>query len=67
VVFSVGPRNRFDFPRRSVVDRYATAGVRAFRTDLDGALTVETDGHEVWATPTLPHPTALHPFLDAGE
>jgi competence protein ComEC len=44
VVFSVGPRNRFGFPRASVVARYAAAGASLWRTDLDGAVTITTDG-----------------------
>ena len=44
VVFSVGPRNRFGFPRPSVVSRYAEVGARLTRTDLDGAVTFITDG-----------------------
>jgi competence protein ComEC len=44
VVFSVGPRNRFGFPRASVVARYAAAGASLWRTDLDGAVTITTNG-----------------------
>ncbi len=44
VVFSVGPRNHFGFPRESVVARYSNAGARRERTDLDGAVTFITDG-----------------------
>jgi competence protein ComEC len=38
-VFTPGYRNRFGHPRPAVVARYASAGVRIFRTDHDGALT----------------------------
>jgi competence protein ComEC len=44
VVFSVGPRNRFGFPRPSVVSRYASMRARMGRTDLDGAITFISDG-----------------------
>jgi competence protein ComEC len=44
VVFSVGPRNRFGFPRASVVARYAGIAARLGRTDLDGAITFLVDG-----------------------
>ncbi len=44
VVFSAGPKNRFGFPKAEVVRRWEAAGARTFRTDLDGAVTVETDG-----------------------
>jgi competence protein ComEC len=39
-VFTPGYRNRFGHPRAEVVARYARAGARLFRTDLDGAVTL---------------------------
>ena len=48
VIFSVGPRNRFNFPRPEVCERYQRIGARSYRTDRDGAVTVETDGSQVW-------------------
>jgi len=49
VVFCVGPRNRFGFPNPGVVARWRAAGAATYRTDSDGAVTVETrgDGFEV--------------------
>ncbi len=44
VVFCVGPRNRFHFPRPDVVDRWRAAGASTYRTDQDGAVTFETSG-----------------------
>src|SRR5262249_1581374 len=41
VVFPVGYRNRFDHPHREVVERYGTLGSRMYRTDRDGAVTLE--------------------------
>jgi len=35
-----GYRNRFGHPAREVLERYAKAGVRVLRTDLDGAVHV---------------------------
>lgn len=40
VVVPVGYRNRFGHPRADVLGRYAAAGARVLRTDLDGAITV---------------------------
>jgi competence protein ComEC len=40
VVFPVGYRNRFGHPHREVARRYAERGVRIYRTDRDGALTI---------------------------
>ena len=37
-VYTPGYRNRFGHPRPEVVARYAAAGIRAYRTDYDGAL-----------------------------
>jgi competence protein ComEC len=37
-VYTPGYRNRFGHPRPEVVARYTAAGIRAYRTDYDGAL-----------------------------
>ena len=47
VVFSAGQRNPFGHPAPVVLDRYAAAGARMFRTDRDGAIVMDTDGHNV--------------------
>lgn len=47
VIFCVGRNNRFGFPSREVVQRYRSAGARCYRTDLDGAVTMKTDGQTV--------------------
>jgi competence protein ComEC len=43
-VISVGRANIFGFPATAVLDRYASAGMEVYRTDLDGAVEVATDG-----------------------
>ncbi len=62
---SVGRGNLFGHPAPEVVDRLRSAGATVFRTDEDGAIILETDGHEarvktmtgrtwvgeVWASP----------------
>lgn len=48
-VISAGRANPFGFPHEQTLDRLTQAGVKVFRTDLDGAVTVATDGKEVWA------------------
>lgn len=51
-VFSVGYQNRFRFPHRAVVGRYALAGAQVLRTDWDGMITVRVDrsGRLEWRT-----------------
>lgn len=44
VIFSAGRGNRFGHPAPAVVDRYRHAGAAVFRTDEDGAITLDTDG-----------------------
>ena len=39
-VFTPGYRNRFRHPRPEIVERYDAAGVRSYRTDYDGAVTI---------------------------
>ncbi|MFA7282090.1 MAG: competence protein ComEC, partial [Sterolibacterium sp.] len=40
VIFPVGYRNHFGHPKPDVVGRYRQSGARMYRTDLEGALTV---------------------------
>ena len=47
VIFSAGRRNPFGHPAPAVLDRYRTAGARIFRTDEDGEVILDTDGHRV--------------------
>jgi competence protein ComEC len=46
-IFSVGRSNNFGHPAPEVIDRYRQAGAQIFRTDQDGAVTVDTDGHSL--------------------
>ena len=43
-VVSVGRSNNFGHPSRVVLERYRQAGAAIFRTDQDGAVTLDTDG-----------------------
>jgi competence protein ComEC len=46
-VISVGRGNAFGHPAPAVLATYRDAGAHIFRTDQDGAITVETDGHSL--------------------
>jgi len=47
VIVSVGRANTFGHPAPDVLARYEQFGVDVFRTDRDGAISIETDGREV--------------------
>lgn len=47
VIFSEGRGNRFGHPAPVVVQRYRDRHALIFRTDQDGAIVVDTDGHRV--------------------
>ena len=44
VIVSAGWQNRFNFPGKTVLDRYTAMGCRVYRTDLHGAVQIWTDG-----------------------
>jgi len=46
-IVSCGRGNRFGHPAPEVIARLAAAGTRVVRTDLEGQITIETDGREV--------------------
>jgi competence protein ComEC len=53
VVVSAGWRNRFKLPHPEVLERYARRGIRVFRTDLDGAVRLISDGKTLRVLPTI--------------
>jgi len=47
-VISAGFNNSYGHPRADVLERLENAGSEIYRTDYFGAITVETDGNNVW-------------------
>ena len=46
-VFSAGRANHFGHPAPQVLQRYRDIGAAIFRTDQDGAVTIDTDGQSI--------------------
>jgi len=44
VIISCGYKNRYGFPHPDVLEGYEKRGYQVFRTDLDGAVTISSDG-----------------------
>ncbi len=49
-VISAGRGNRYGHPHAAVLERYRAIGACIVRTDVDGAITLRTDGHAVVVT-----------------
>ncbi|MBN1880959.1 MAG: DNA internalization-related competence protein ComEC/Rec2 [Deltaproteobacteria bacterium] len=49
-VISCGYENRFSMPAHDVLERLVEAGASVFRTDLDGAVILKTDGESMTIT-----------------
>jgi competence protein ComEC len=52
-VISVGRSNNFGHPSPLVLRRYEDTGAQIFRTDQDGAVTIDTDGAGLTVTTFL--------------
>ncbi|MGB9499897.1 MAG: DNA internalization-related competence protein ComEC/Rec2 [Dissulfuribacterales bacterium] len=52
-IISCGKQNRFGFPAQPVLDRYEKYPMKIFRTDLNGAVMISTDGHHMRITPVF--------------
>jgi len=56
VIVSAGWKNRFNFPHPAALARYKRRGYRLYRTDLQGAITLKTDGNDLTIRPFLNSP-----------
>ncbi|MGD8990866.1 MAG: ComEC/Rec2 family competence protein [Desulfobacterales bacterium] len=52
-VISAGWKNRFRFPHPAVLAAYQNHGCRIFRTDLNGAIIITTDGNHLTVKPFM--------------
>ena len=64
-VISCGRGNRFGHPSPVVLARYRATGAAIYRTDEQGAITIETDGRTIAVSPFVRAATAgpAHPPL----
>jgi len=54
-IFSLGFKNIFHLPSKKVIKRYQDQGCQIFRTDQNGAITIETDGSDINTKTFLKH------------
>ena len=64
-IVSCGRDNRFGHPHPAVLARYRAAGAVFYRTDRQGAMTIDTDGRTVRVTPFLSAPSTRAPITPA--
>jgi len=53
IIISSGWKNRFHFPHPSVLKRYTGLGCKIYRTDINGAITMATNGHSLEIRPYI--------------
>jgi competence protein ComEC len=53
VIISAGWNNRYGFPTPEVLKRYKKRGCRVFRTDINGAVSMTTDGKSLHINPNI--------------
>ena len=60
-VVSAGIRNPFRHPHQEAMERYKKIGAELYRTDMNGAVTVTTDGSRIWVRPYIESSKAYPP------
>jgi competence protein ComEC len=66
-VFSSGRANHFGHPAAAVLERYQAASAEVFRTDRDGAVTLDTDGRSLTVRTFLGRHVQLSPVTTNHE
>lgn len=66
-VISVGEGNRFRLPHQSVIDRLLSMGCAVYRTDMDGTVTVTSDGSAIAAETERRRPRETAPRTPLSE
>jgi competence protein ComEC len=56
IIISCSRNGRFNFPHPEILERYQDLGVRLFRTDLNGAVRLSTDGQLMRIDSVNPNP-----------
>jgi competence protein ComEC len=52
VVISVGQDNRYGFPNHEILERYKKIGAKVYRTDINGAVEISSDGNRIFVRTT---------------
>lgn len=55
VAISAGERNQYGFPSKDALSRIEKTGAKIFRTDQDGAITIESDGKNLKVNTFVKH------------
>lgn len=59
-IVSAGFRNPFRQPHQEALERYKKIGAELYRTNLNGAVTVTTNGRRIWIKPYI-EPSKVYP------
>ena len=49
-IIMAGKKNRYGHPHAETLTKLQTAGIRIFRTDMDGTILMESDGENIYLT-----------------
>ncbi len=52
-VISAGRHNRYRHPHQATINKLLARGIKIYRTDRDGAITIKTDGYRLLTSPVV--------------